>query len=193
MRQWPHGGKRATQTRRRTIINHTGVKTMSRIEDIKIGDDVKVDGARRGQVVGLPVDRNFPTGCYSIWLTLENAIDQFGPSYITHINGAPVDRDPPAWNGEGLPPVGTECLVRYAGDGIWSKGKVVAYDDTDIWHTAVGLANKNNLRYAPIQTDRERVIEAAEKVTGILPSEGIIALGELYDAGMLRLPEGNND
>ena len=75
-------------------------------------------------------------------------------------------QQPPEWNGEGLPPVGTECEAMICRDVLiadWYKGIVVAHH----WTKAVVYSEQLNAYYGvginslrPIKSEREKAIEA---------------------------------
>lgn len=103
------------------------------------------------------------------------------------------------WNGEGLPPVGTECEVLnnsfahpdWESCVILFSGKFKTVYDSESCTERV--CDNSMLKFRTIQIERDKVIEAASK---LIPtsSESVykamkIKLGTLYDAGMLKLPE----
>lgn len=97
-----------------------------------------------------------------------------------------LERIEPEWNGEGLPPVGTECECSYDGDP-YLRTEVVA-----VTEKMIVIANKNNLgedafyhyqvKFRPIRSEREKAIDEMMKVVDHgLPSKELVA--RLYDAG----------
>ena len=100
------------------------------------------------------------------------------------------------WDGEGLPPVGTECEAiteyGYLPCRIVSEG-----DDYVVVHF---LPNKYDLKVdwtrtgcRPLQSDRDKWIEAANKAGGSLSEASLHRLGKIYDAGLGKLPENGNE
>lgn len=72
----------------------------------------------------------------------------------------------PAWNGEGLPPVGTECLVT-PHNNLWGfslcgnyRGKVIAYKAERFWFEVdFGediISRTDKVDFKPIRTEAER-------------------------------------
>jgi hypothetical protein len=110
---------------------------------------------------------------------------------------------PPEWNGEGLPPVGTECEVRLNrgahGDPDWYRCVVVAHH----WDRAVFYCAPRDGYYAAtpaiirpikIKSEREKAIEAMSKVISeacdvddLDPVASRKQLGALYDKGYRRV------
>lgn len=76
----------------------------------------------------------------------------------------------PEWNGEGLPPVGLECEMSYAGDE-WHKCVIIAKGEEQIIYQAQGSrefsGHRNNYRFRPIRSEadkkREIIISKIEK------------------------------
>lgn len=93
----------------------------------------------------------------------------------------------PAWNGEGLPPVGCECEymkhTRNSGNN-WSKGTVkyigeftVVIDDDDV--DGEVIAHPLGCAFRPLRTEAERAIDEMVRLSGV----SIGAAKILYDAG----------
>jgi len=104
-----------------------------------------------------------------------------------------ISRPAPAWNGEGLPPVGVECEAWYA-KGDWVVGKVIAHDEIDGTPVAVF---KDGERYTaftacclrPLKTEKERVVDAVMEVAGF--GENMRhGLNKAFEANALRMPKG---
>ena len=103
-----------------------------------------------------------------------------------------------AWNGEGLPPVGTVCDM-HIDDFGWITGTVVVHIDLDeptaVAHNGEEVFHGNASDFRPIKTaeqvaseDREKAIE--EMVFGVCGCEpdggntsAFMVCGFLYDAG----------
>lgn len=96
------------------------------------------------------------------------------------------------WSGEGLPPVGTVCLVNlafqdmgectitYMGDGVYCYRQ-----------KSSGMEYTGSIRetiFRPLKSDREKWIEAAALATGNILSADGTALAAIYDAGLAKLP-----
>lgn len=110
---------------------------------------------------------------------------------------------PTQWRGpeDGLPPVGTVCesANHRAGGGAWVKCTVVAHlqegVDTDVvFQTGVGWDwHSEPTNFRPLKSDKERAVEAA-LAQDCGPNDWMLSRLEfctrLYDAGLLRLPEG---
>jgi len=112
----------------------------------------------------------------------------------------PVEPAPTAWDGEGVPPVGTECECFHrisAGKTNWVKCDVIGpYGDYVICAPNGGGFygfDINELRptRTQAQTERETLIRIA---TQVMSHDNVIserdAAEALYEAGMLKLPEG---
>ena len=92
------------------------------------------------------------------------------------------------------PPAGTVCEVLY--DGTWKQTKIIGWDDDkivfatpfdDIASYEGAIANPNIFR--PLQTERERWVAAAQQAIGCEPNAHRHMLGQLYDAGLAKMPE----
>ena len=88
-----------------------------------------------------------------------------------------------------FPPVGTVCEVF----PYWHVCESIApHQNGMVMHDRNNyeyfLANKNT-RFRPLQTERDRWIEAAQKVIGCDPNAHRHMLGQLYDAGLAKMPE----
>ena len=97
------------------------------------------------------------------------------------------------WYAKGeLPPVGTVCRLRfgttayavvtitYIGDGV------LCYRDEKGMEYS---ASSSHVELRPIQTDRERWVAAAQQAIGCEPNAHRHMLGQLYDAGLAKMPE----
>ena len=106
----------------------------------------------------------------------------------------------PQWRGpeDGLPPAGTVCEVRYAGE--WLRCTVVAHlKDLMGMTDAVFQAeydwdfHQRPEMFRPLKSDKERAVEAA-LAQDCGPHDWMLSRLEfcarLYDAGLLHLPEG---
>jgi hypothetical protein len=110
---------------------------------------------------------------------------------------------PTQWRGQqdGLPPVGTECEVNRLHSGGWKRCTVKLYDDHDVVCRGFDSgqlfsAMTPTVEFRPLQTERDKAIEAAVDVIRNSYGENIIQdfitdndrrlMGALYDAGMLR-------
>lgn len=71
----------------------------------------------------------------------------------------------PAWNGEGLPPVGCECESKLFSQVDWNKFKVVAACDGHVfgfWGNGVSTALDSKMwEFRPLRTEAERKRDAA--------------------------------
>lgn len=91
------------------------------------------------------------------------------------------------WDGTGLPPVGTECEVRYRHGGAdWGSFKCVATDQ----EIAFGWCGdepvvlpEENYEFRPLRTERDKAIEQMlSTVTNYNNTSVIHAAGQIYDA-----------
>lgn len=96
-------------------------------------------------------------------------------------------KDQTAWDGEGLPPVGTVCEIRTSTEDWW-EATVRLYDEGEvIWRPKGETLYSDNVKdveFRPIKTDRDRQIEKMVEV--IRAYEGITDEGlaeALYEAG----------
>lgn len=125
-------------------------------------------------------------------------------SFIRNNDGAQCIPRPSQWRGpeDGLPPVGTVCEAKYAED--WHRCTVVAHlKDHRGMTDAVFQAeddwdfHQRPEMFRPLKSDKERAVEAAMENWARPAAEGgALALrlqkefaANLYDAGLLRLPE----
>jgi len=120
---------------------------------------------------------------------------------ITHyrpILDQPASEEPNEWCGEGLPPLGTVCNIGCFIDGTWVKqdfdyridyiGKSVVVASTVGTIREVERVFKEQLKFYPIRTDRERWIEAAKQA--VIDADFTADTYEaIYDAGLAKLPE----
>lgn len=108
----------------------------------------------------------------------------------------------PAWNGEGLPPVGTVCEWRDDDFGDWRKVEVkymskhtalLAFDVAD---DCEGAFSPTNCQFRPIRTPEQTAAEA--RALEILEIERIAVTGEnygqhyaaaIYDAGYRKVEQ----
>jgi len=106
---------------------------------------------------------------------------------------------PTQWCGpeDGLPPVGAEVEAWIENRKVWAKVTVLAVDvDTVVWRNGTDRrsyigTHVNDVR--PLKSDKDRVIDAAVAATILKDGPRIrSALSDIYDAGLLRLPEGQS-
>lgn len=92
----------------------------------------------------------------------------------------------PEWNGEGLPPVGTECEMSYAGDE-WHKCVIIARGEEQIIYQTQGCrefsGHRNNYRFRPIRSEADKKKEAVEKAI----ADALLKDGDFDYAEALRL------
>jgi len=118
-------------------------------------------------------------------------------AFIINNDGAQCIPRPTEWRGpeDGLPPVGTVCEA--SRHGGWAECEIIAhvrssdnrieavYQAADDWDW---LSSPSNFR--PLKSDKERAIDAAVAATILKDGPRIrAALSDIYDAGLLRLPE----
>ena len=110
-----------------------------------------------------------------------------------------TERSPLWMPGETLPPVGAECEYETTfftiGTIKTGRCKVIAYYGNKVWVDIAGqtefVISLDVIKFRPLKTERERVIEAAMRVGGLRKRHGAKEIyGSLYDAGMLVIPEG---
>lgn len=80
----------------------------------------------------------------------------------------------PAWNGEGVPPVGCECESKQFSQVDWAKFKVVAVCDGHVfgfWGNGVSTALDSKMwEFRPLQSEAERKRDAAiEAIDWFMP------------------------
>lgn len=77
---------------------------------------------------------------------------------------AAIASSKPEWDGVGLPPVGVECEMSYAGDE-WHKCVIIAKGEEQIIYQTQGCrefsGHRNNYRFRPIRSEAERKRDAA--------------------------------
>ena len=99
-------------------------------------------------------------------------------------------QQPPQWNGEGLPPVGTDVEYGYKSEfpTDWYKGKILAYYDGFVW-ILEGHDNEpctfpiSGMELRPIKSERDRQIDAIEAMIYRSECETTSAAERLYNAG----------
>lgn len=101
------------------------------------------------------------------------------------------------WSGEGLPPIGAECVVT-PHNSLWGfssvdnyTGKVLAYDGEDFWFVMLGgvkvtsRTDKVDFSLPRIEEERKRELtirNIATAVSGFMTTEDLVLAGNLYDA-----------
>ncbi len=96
----------------------------------------------------------------------------------------------PAWSGEGLPPVGSECEVKGAhGDESWSVGKILSHTNFKgrncaVFQTEETVSVSSSEYFRPIRTDAERKREEtiADLQNALGHAHGLFDLVFLYKA-----------
>ncbi|NQY83856.1 MAG: hypothetical protein HRT34_03490 [Alcanivorax sp.] len=120
-------------------------------------------------------------------------------SFIRNNDGAQCIPRPSQWRGpeDGLPPVGTVALGKMPAWRKEERCKVIAHlhgscvvvhgigANPDSWSTLSWCD-----QFRPLKSDKERAIDAAVAATILKDGPRIrAALSDIYDAGLLRLPE----
>ena len=95
----------------------------------------------------------------------------------------------PAWNGEGLPPVGTECEVRLPNKTGWRKVTIKLYDEglcvfRDEYSISVEMFH--HMEFRPIRTPEQIAAEDREKAVDALCYEIIMHYGYPKNAEAYR-------
>jgi hypothetical protein len=93
------------------------------------------------------------------------------------------------WNGEGLPPIGTE--VEYcsaAHDGEWFKGNILGYHGKYVWmleshDNEPCTYSLSEVEFRPIKTERQIQIDKIESIIYYAECTTTSAAERLYDAG----------
>ena len=112
---------------------------------------------------------------------------------IEGLLGAEQMRNKRDWYKKGeLPPVGTVCRLRFA--TITDTVVTITYigDGVLCYRDEQGMEYSAASRYVefrPLQTERERWVAAAQKAIGCEPNAHRHMLGQLYDAGLAKMPE----
>lgn len=96
----------------------------------------------------------------------------------------------PAWNGEGVPPVGCECESKQFSQVDWTKFKVVAVCDGHVfgfWGNGVSTALDSKMwEFRPLRTEAERKRDAAiNNILTIIDCNGVDPKNsaiQIYDA-----------
>lgn len=95
------------------------------------------------------------------------------------------DPEPPAWDGEGLPPVGCECEFEYCEVGAWVNAKVIGYDGPACVVALDGFGYFGSDRpgdFRPLRSAEDRAVEEMQRITADAGSvEG--GFRALYRAG----------
>lgn len=102
------------------------------------------------------------------------------------------------WNGEGLPPIGTECEWRDR-VGQWRKTVVkyvsdsyIIVESTDIdtlgVELAIDLSERPNQQFRPLRTERDKAIEEMlDRLNAGTQLSLADAIEQLYDAGYRKV------
>lgn len=69
--------------------------------------------------------------------------------------------EPPAWDGEGLPPVGCECEVDWTCSGDWREVAIIHYSVGKIWvrHKGGDEIIWEDASFRPIRSEEDRAID----------------------------------
>ncbi|HHM6046625.1 TPA: hypothetical protein ACRMOD_000355 [Pseudomonas aeruginosa] len=102
-----------------------------------------------------------------------------------------------AWDGQGLPPVGTVCEY-YADENTWRRCEIVAHKDGQavVWVSNAHIWASSGGSLRPIRTPEQIAAEEREKAVGdmAMSIQGVAyqypTLYALYDAGYRRQEEG---
>lgn len=101
---------------------------------------------------------------------------------------------PAEWRGpeDGLPPAGTVCEALLRGE--WVKCTIVAHVQSDGVTEAIYQCASDwdwsSTSFRPLKSDKDRAVDAAVAATILKDGPRIrAALSDIYDAGLLRLPE----
>nr|DAE34213.1 MAG TPA: hypothetical protein [Caudoviricetes sp.] len=94
--------------------------------------------------------------------------------YSDQYESALAESQKPAWNGEGLPPVGCECESKQFSQVDWTKFKVVAVCDGHVfgfWGNGVPTALDSKMwQFRPLRTEADRKRDAAiEAIDWFMP------------------------
>lgn len=114
-----------------------------------------------------------------------------------------IPRPIPQWRGpeDGLPPVGAEVEAWIGNRNVWAKVTVLAVDvDTVVWRNGTDRRSYVGTHFddvRPLKSDKDRAVEAAMETVdpvGYVPWGEAIrnAFSRAYDAGLLKLPEGQS-
>ena len=134
---------------------------------------------------------------YTLWGRVCAYVDMCGEELRMRQEKKMEDKNDWYKRGE-FPPVGTVCEVLYY--GAWERTKIIGWDDnlivlTTEWDEShkYNALNTGPLAFRPLQTERERLINEAQKLfieldSGISMND-VAAINVLYKAGMLKMPE----
>lgn len=111
-----------------------------------------------------------------------------------HYEAALAASQKPAWNGEGLPPVGCECEYAFIANykERYSCGKVIAYGESNvfIWHKSSGyefIHQLNKIKFRPIRPEADKKRDEAKSgIREITDADGFklaaCMIDPIYDA-----------
>lgn len=130
-------------------------------------------------------------GSQSMWLTY------VAGDWIDTVNATPQMYAPinPAWSGEGLPPVGTECEIKHADLG-WVKCEIVAHKKMKCggkthaiaWIDGSNLDQSQGIRFRPIKTPEQI---RAESIAAEERKKNIDKIQEIYEMAMSTSRRGH--
>ena len=116
-----------------------------------------------------------------------------------------IDPDKPEWKDGELPPFGTKCEAIWSelpdgGNPEWLPVTFKGGFDSKLWFSNWDgeiVIPAHEVKFRPIQTNKERVINEAMLVVEILENntgdEVLSIMRELYDAGMLSMPDNGEE
>jgi len=116
-----------------------------------------------------------------------------------------IDPDKPEWKDGELPPFGTKCEAIWSelpdgGNPEWLPVTFKGGFDSKLWFSNWDgeiVIPAHEVKFRPIQTKKERVINEVMLVVEILENntgdEVLSIMRELYDAGMLSMPDNGEE
>ena len=102
------------------------------------------------------------------------------------------------WNGEGIPPVGTECEATWGGKAFWRKAVILSCSHIAVDHLSDGWGIRRideyegsmAFEFRPLQSkEQKQVAEIDAIIANYSSASGLELAQEIYNAGFRKVVE----
>lgn len=102
------------------------------------------------------------------------------------------------WNGEGIPPVGTECEATWGGKAFWRKAVILSCSHIAVDHLSDGWGIRRideyegsmAFEFRPLQSEEQKqVAEIDAIIANYSSASGLELAQEIYNAGFRKVVE----
>lgn len=143
-------------------------------------------GVNRGGVFYFDTLASFAEDCgRTRKITIDQLRDAAGES----------EEKPSAWDGEGLPPVGTVCEATWGGKAFWRKAVILPNSHIAVDHLSDGWGVRHIYEYCgsasfefrPVQSEEQKQVAEIDAIIANYTSESGLELAqEIYNAGFRK-------